>query len=1138
MRNNQVTQCLITALVLFSLPLPAAETPPKTPTTKNQPTTPGKKSANLKVPDGFFSHIFADEALINNPLSITIDRQNRVYVAESNRFLRGVVDSRKYNDWFLDEIACHSLADRQKLYDKYIANKTFSATYFTEFSDQITTLIDSNHDGIADKNLIYADGFNASLDGNGSSVLMGLNGEMYYANIPHIWKIYDQDGDGISESREPFVSGVGFRNGVNGHDLHGLEWGVDGRIYFSNGDRGYGITTKEGKLLYSAERGAIFRCEPDGTNLEEFCIGNRNPQDLGFDQYGNLFTVDNNRGSGDSSRVCYLVEQGDYGWNSGHENKRTFFNAVKLHLRAGPIPIDQWTSLGEWRTAFPEQPAYSIPSMEYIPGGSVGITFNPGDSMGPDYKNHFFYCAYSQGINTFRFTPHGGGLKIENLSTFGKGGQFTATEFTTDGRLLIADYVNTQNAPEGSKKGLIYSVENKKYTETPSVIDAAKKLSKGFADASVDDLYQNLFHEDMRIRLFSQFTLVKKGADGITKCKMAAEQQTHELARLHGIWGLGQIARQTGDHSGLNHLVPLLKDNSWQVRAQAAKVLGESKNEKYLSAILPMIADVHDRVRFFVLTALGKIAGKSASQVSEALLAQIKTINDGDVFLRHAATVGLIYLGQHTPSTTDFLAQQSTNDSAPIRRVCMLALARLGDSRVTLFLNDKDQSITQETILAVDRMNNHALLQQTFGTLARCVDGTPPINAPFQERLLQWCFRVGDENAARLVTRYLLNDSAPEELRRVALQDLKRWQITPPVDPVIGQIRPVNSVRFDVTPILKEALTALMKPKKITPGFEAEILVSALNFNLMVDEKAIAEKIFSPLVPTDSRINFFDKLVESGYPGINSFIDKLLTDNLLEMRAAAYGAVARIDKEKFKNSIKENQDRDSQAIYLSLIRMKKHSYNEFLAKQFDKLHAGTHPKDSEIELLEAAKVSGNADLKKAADTYEKSLKQSKDPLAIYHGALYGGDPVIGRKLIVEQSVGQCVICHKFEGKGGIVAPDLSQIAMEKRATREYLLESLILPSAQVVPGFGNMTATLKNGETLMGSFLKQDDKWLTLKFVDGQTKDVALSDITSRTPAVSLMPPMGAMLKPDEIRNIIAYLFTLNKPVGQIKGDH
>ena len=47
---------------------------------------------------------------------------------------------------------------------------------------------------------------------------------MYYANIPHIWKLKDSNNDGIHDKKEKMITGFGFRNGVNGHDLHGLEW--------------------------------------------------------------------------------------------------------------------------------------------------------------------------------------------------------------------------------------------------------------------------------------------------------------------------------------------------------------------------------------------------------------------------------------------------------------------------------------------------------------------------------------------------------------------------------------------------------------------------------------------------------------------------------------------------------------------------------------------------------------------------------------------------------------------------------------------------------------------------------------------------------------------------------------------------
>jgi quinoprotein glucose dehydrogenase len=256
------------------------------------------------------------------------------------------------------------------------------------------------------------------------------------------------------------------------------------------------------------------------------------------------------------------------------------------------------------------------------------------------------------------------------------------------------------------------------------------------------------------------------------------------------------------------------------------------------------------------------------------------------------------------------------------------------------------------------------------------------------------------------------------------------------------------------------------------------------------------------------------------------------------MRAAAYGVLARLDKDAFKKRLTTHHSTDSQAIYLTLQGMKNHGFNDYLKTHLKALSNDSHPPDSEIELLEAAQASNDKEVKKAAADYEKKIKESKDPLALYHGALYGGDPDNGRKLIIEQSVGQCIICHKFEGKGGIVAPDLSQIAMEKRATREYLLESLIVPSAQVVPGFGNMTVTLKNGETLMGSLLKEDDKHLELKFVDGTSKTIPLKDMSNRKPAISLMPPMVGMLKPAQIRDIIAYLATLNKPIKPAKDDH
>src|SRR5690606_30113183 len=111
----------------------------------------------------------------------------------------------------------------------------------------------------------------------------------------------DADGDGVAEGREVIQSGFGPRFSLSGHDLHGFAWGPDGKLYFSVGDRGYHLETREGKILTNPGAGAVFRCEPDGSEMEVFYNNLRNPQELAFNEYGDLFTVDNNSDQGDKA---------------------------------------------------------------------------------------------------------------------------------------------------------------------------------------------------------------------------------------------------------------------------------------------------------------------------------------------------------------------------------------------------------------------------------------------------------------------------------------------------------------------------------------------------------------------------------------------------------------------------------------------------------------------------------------------------------------------------------------------------------------------------------------------------------------------------------------------------------------------
>jgi putative heme-binding domain-containing protein len=104
-------------------------------------------------------------------------------------------------------------------------------------------------------------------------------------------------------------------------------------------------------------------------------------------------------------------------------------------------------------------------------------------------------------------------------------------------------------------------------------------------------------------------------------------------------------------------------------------------------------------------------------------------------------------------------------------------------------------------------------------------------------------------------------------------------------------------------------------------------------------------------------------------------------------------------------------------------------------------------------------------------------------------------------------------------------------------TKAELAESLVEPSAKIVPGFGIENIVLKDGATLAGSVLKESAKSLDLKLADGKTRKVAAAAIASRTPPISVMPPMLGILTPAEIRDVVAYLSGLKPKAPKAKSE-
>ncbi|NBV49453.1 MAG: hypothetical protein EBR95_10560, partial [Verrucomicrobia bacterium] len=327
----------------------------------------GEGSAAL-VPGATFK-VSADRKAtgVTSPTAIGFGNDGSVYVAETHRFRFGVEDDRNHLYWYHDDLAAATTADRRALHKKWEAKR--SNEWMTAKSELIRHVGGEQADGTFTTNKVFAGGFNDVLDGTGAGV-MAWDDTVYFACIPKLWMLQDGKQDGVETGRKVIEDGFGVRISLSGHDMNGFAIGPDGRVWGTIGDRGFNLTTKEGKKYDSRNRGAVFRFEPDGTNFEVVHFGLRNPKEIAFDDFGNAFSVDNNSDQGDAARVVYVVEGADSGWEMEHQAMHTFHRSIGLEQR----PLSRWMTEKVWELQNPVQPAFIIPPSAYISSGPSGLT--------------------------------------------------------------------------------------------------------------------------------------------------------------------------------------------------------------------------------------------------------------------------------------------------------------------------------------------------------------------------------------------------------------------------------------------------------------------------------------------------------------------------------------------------------------------------------------------------------------------------------------------------------------------------------------------------------------------------------------------------------------------------------------------
>jgi putative membrane-bound dehydrogenase-like protein len=408
-------------------------------------------------------------------------------------------------------------------------------------------------------------------------------GSVWVMHPPTLSVFRDEKGNGVATHEEVLVTGLTtdmITNRGGDHTTNGIRMGIDGWIYICVGD--YGIKEAKGKdgTTIVQRGGGILRVRPDGTELEVYCSGLRNPFDIAIDPFLNIFTRDNtNDGGGWDSRVPHLMQSAHYGYTQLFAN---FTDEI-------------------------------MPTMgSFGNGGGTGGLYVQDPRWPEKYRNTLFTGDWGRSeVYRHELKAHDPTFDVKQ-EVFLTIPRATGMDIDADGRLHVASWRGGEaSVYVGPNVGFVARVSPKGLKPTP------------FPDlktASREDLVRLLSGPQSVARLHAQGEILRRGRNAemtqalLTLTNDATVQPEARVAALftmkqldgkdsHGAllrlaaedaairaWALRALTDRKKELDGLDPktFVTALSDASLRVRGQALISLGRLKDASTAASILPL----------------------------------------------------------------------------------------------------------------------------------------------------------------------------------------------------------------------------------------------------------------------------------------------------------------------------------------------------------------------------------------------------------------------------------------------------------------------------------------------------------------------------------------------------------------------
>jgi len=448
--------------------------------------------------------------------------------------------------------------------------------------------------------------------------LIYQDGSLWVLHPPYL-SVYHDGGKGVADKSEVLVTGltsdqINARGGD--HTTNGIRMGLDGWIYIAVGDYGCPeAKAKDGSKV--TMRGGIVRVRPDGTELEIFATGLRNPFDIGMDPFMNLFTRDNddNRAGGWDIRVIHLMQSAYYGYSQHYAN-------------------------------FPDE---IMPPLGQFGGGSgTGNLFLQDERWPEKYRNVLYTGDWGRSeVYRHELRPNGATFDLKQ-EVFLRFPRPTGIDMDGSGRLYVASWRGGEASNYvGPNVGFVARITPQGFKASPF---------PNLREADLAQLIRLLSGPNSVARLHSQREILRRGrkAESTAALVSLAQDAGAPLeGRAAAVFTLKQLDGKDSQQALLNIAEDAaLREVALRALTDRKKELDGLPSKRFVVAL----ADESPRVRAQALISLGRLNDVSAAKSILPLTERAKGTSmptkksvhaqpDPDRVIPHLAIRALVSLG-------------------------------------------------------------------------------------------------------------------------------------------------------------------------------------------------------------------------------------------------------------------------------------------------------------------------------------------------------------------------------------------------------------------------------------------------------------------------------------------------------------